>query len=354
VTASLALRGAANAPQLPKTRRFGYLAAMAIDATSLNTRAAALVREMADRAGELQIQVSTAACGATLLDCGISVPGSREAAILLARVCLADLATIEIDDTTEPWPSVRVETHAPVQACLASQYAGWEVKGEKYFAMGSGPMRAAAGREALFDEIGYRETASEAVGVLEASKLPPDTVCVEIAAKCGVDPQQLALLVAPTHSLCGTIQIVARSVETALHKLHVLGFDLGRIVSGKGSAPLPGSAGDLRPPLAKDDFAAIGRTNDAILYGGEVVLEVTGDDDSLAEIGPRVPSSASADYGRPFAEIMKHYSNDFYRIDPLLFSPAAVTLVNIETGNQFRFGQVDQEMLQHSFLTPDP
>jgi methenyltetrahydromethanopterin cyclohydrolase len=314
---------------------------MANEETSLNARATVLVRDMASRAGELRIQVSSAACGATLLDCGISVPGSRDAAILLARVCLAELATIAIDDSTKPWPSVRIESHAPVQACLASQYAGREVKGEKYFAMGSGPMRAAAGREALFDDIGYRETPEEAVGVLEASKLPPDAVCVDIASKCGVDPQRLALLVAPTHSLCGTIQIVARSVETALHKLHVLGFELGRIVAGRGTAPLP--------PLVKDDFAAIGCTNDAILYGGEVVLEVTGDDESLQQIGPQVPSSASADYGRPFAEIMKHCNNDFYRIDPLLFSPAAVTFVNIETGNQFRFGELNHELLTRSF-----
>jgi methenyltetrahydromethanopterin cyclohydrolase len=229
---------------------FCYLAAMASEVTSLNARATALVREMADRAGELQIQISSADCGATLLDCGISVPGSRDAAILLARVCLVDLATIAIDDSAKPWPSVRIETHAPVQACLASQYAGWEVKGEKYFAMGSGPMRAVAGREALFDEIGHRETSSEAVGVLEASKLPPDAVCMDISEKCGIDPQRLALLVAPTHSLCGTIQIVARSVETALHKLHVLGFDLGRIVSGRGSAPLPPLARTTSPRSA--------------------------------------------------------------------------------------------------------
>jgi methenyltetrahydromethanopterin cyclohydrolase len=319
---------------------------MANDETSLNSRTAELVRAIVHRTDVFDILVSTAPCGTTLVDFGINARGNRLAGIQLAQVCLADLATVEVDDSTQPWPMVEVETHAPVQACLASQYAGWEVKGEKYFAMGSGPMRAAAGREALFDDIGYRETPDEAVGVLEASKLPPDEVCINIAEKCGIDPARLALLVAPTHSLCGTIQIVARSVETALHKLHVLKFDLGRIISGKGSAPLP--------PLAKDDFAAIGRTNDAILYGGEVVLEVTGDDESLQQIGPQVPSSASADYGRPFAEIMKHYNNDFYRIDPLLFSPAVITLANIESGNKFHFGEVNHEMLQNSFLTPDP
>jgi methenyltetrahydromethanopterin cyclohydrolase len=314
---------------------------MADDELSLNSRAAALCRAMASRADELQIQESTAPCGTTLCDCGINVPGSWEAAILLARVCLADLAEVKVNDAAKPWSTVHVSTNAPVRACLASQYAGWEVKGEKFFAMGSGPMRAAAGREALFDEIGCRETASEVVGVLETSKLPPDAVCLEVADKCGAEADQLTLLVAPTRSLCGTLQIVARSVETALHKLHALGFDLGRILTGHGTAPLP--------PLVADDFAAIGRTNDAILYGGQVMLTVQGDDESLQEIGPKVPSLASADYGRPFAEIMAHYDNNFYLIDPLLFSPAAIEFVNISTGGHFRFGEVNQELLVRSF-----
>jgi methenyltetrahydromethanopterin cyclohydrolase len=314
----------------------------------LNSRAVALCRQMATRADELQIRVTTASCGTTFFDCGINVAGSREAAVLLARVCLGDLAEITIDNSAKPWPTVHVATNSPVQACLASQYAGWELKGDAYFAMGSGPMRAAAGREALFDEIGYRESGlhdnlatSAVVGVLEASKLPPDAVCEEIAAKCGVEPKRLALLVAPTHSLCGTLQIVARSLETALHKLHTLGFELSRIVTGHGTAPLP--------PLAENDFAAIGRTNDAILYGGQVMLTVQGDDATLQEVGARVPSAASADYGRPFAEIMAHYNNDFYRIDPLLFSPAAVEFVNMSTGSHFRFGEVDQDLLVRSF-----
>ena len=331
-----------TAGALSKTGLVGYSAAMANDVISLNSRAAALCREMVSRADELQIRVETAASGTTLIDCGIQVPGSREAAILLARVCLADLAEVTVDDSASPWPAVKVVVHDPVRACLASQYAGWEIKGEKFFAMGSGPMRAAAGREALFDEIGFRETASECVGVLEASKLPPDAVCVDIAEKCGTGPERLALIVAPTHSLCGTLQIVARSVETALHKLHVLEFDLTRILAGRGTAPLP--------PLVENDFVAIGRTNDAILYGAQVVLEVCGDDESLQAIGPRVPSIASADYGRPFAEIMAHYDNDFYRVDPLLFSPAEIQLVNLDTGNSFRFGEVNRELLSQSFL----
>ena len=86
----------------------------------------------------------------------------------------------------------------------------------------------------------------------------------KIAAACQVEPSSVTLLVAPTASLAGGVQVVARSVETAMHKLAELKFDLARIVSAHGSAPLP--------PVAGDDLAAIGRTNDAILYGARVVL----------------------------------------------------------------------------------
>ncbi len=305
----------------------------------LNRRAADLCGDLSEFSDSLHIARSVAACGATLFDFGVNAPGSVEAGLLLARVCLADLATVELLEGN--LPMVEVTTDAPVAACMASQYAGWEVKGEKFFAMGSGPMRAAAGREPLFDDIGFREKPDVCVGVLESSKLPPEDVCLDIAKKCGVESSGLTLLVAKTSSQAGTLQVVARSVETAMHKLHELGFDLGRVVKGTGIAPLA--------PVAGDDLAGIGVTNDAILYGGRVTLEVSGDDASIEAVGPRVPSSASGDYGKPFAEVMAQYNNDFYQIDPLLFSAAQITFVNVDTGNRFTFGETNDEILKRSF-----
>ncbi len=102
------------------------------------------------------------------------------------------------------------------------------------------------------------------------------------------------------------------------------------------------------PPVAGDDLTGIGRTNDAVLYGALVTLWVRGDDESLRAIGPRVPSCASLDYGRPFADIFEHYERDFYRIDPLLFSPAEVHFVNIDSGHCYRFGEAAPQILQQS------
>jgi methenyltetrahydromethanopterin cyclohydrolase len=314
--------------------------------STLNERAWQLADAMAADANLLSIAVRTLDCGTRLIDCGVHVAGSIEAGLRLAQIGMAGLGTahVELDESIAARvPTILATVSAPVAACMASQYAGWEVKSDGYFAMGSGPMRAAAGREPLFDAIGHREQAERCVGVLETAKLPTETVCREQAEKCRVSPEQLTLLAARTSSLAGTVQIVARSVETALHKLHELGFDLSRIEYGFGSAPLP--------PRANDDFVSLGRTNDAILYGGRAVLLVRGDDASLEQIGPRVPSSASPDFGRPFAEIFARYDHDFYRIDPMLFSPAVVELYNVESGNAFRFGRMAPEVLAESIGT---
>jgi methenyltetrahydromethanopterin cyclohydrolase len=311
---------------------------------TLNARAARLCEDLLRNADTLRVESVTTDGGTRLVDCGISQAGGLEAGRRLAEICLAGLGEVRlVPGSAELWPgtSVMVTTDQPLSACMASQYAGWEVTGEKFFAMGSGPMRAASGREPLFEKIGHTESTDCAVGVLESDKLPPDEVCREIAEKCGVASDRLTLLVAPTHSQAGTLQVVARSVETAMHKLFELDFDLTQIETGVGTAPLP--------PVAADQLSGIGRTNDAILYGGEVTLEVRGDDRSLVEIGPRVPSSASADYGRPFAEVLAGCDNDFYRVDPLLFSAAKVTFVNLDSGERHTFGEINRTVLERSF-----
>ena len=86
-----------------------------------------------------------------------------------------------------------------------------------------------------------------------------------------------------------------------------------------------------------------------MLYGGEVTLWVRDTDEELARIGPQIPSSASPDYGEPFADIFERFNHDFYKIDPLLFSPAVVTLVNLASGKAHRFGQLRPDVLERSF-----
>ena len=312
---------------------------------NLNHRSARLCNELLQASGDLRVKLERLENGAALWDFGISSPGGLNAGIFLARVCMADLAEIRLVPDELTGATVCVHTDEPVRACMASQYAGWQINPEGYFAMGSGPMRAAAGVEELFDTVGHREQSAVAVGVIETNKMPSADVAQWIADKCGVQPTELSLLAARTASPAGNLQVVARSVETAMHKLFDLGFPLSSVESGMGSAPLP--------PVASDDLTGIGRTNDAILYGGHVTLWVRSEDDVLTEIVEQVPSCASRDFGQPFQSIFAKYDHDFYKIDPHLFSPAVIRLINLTTGRSFQAGQTRTDLLRQSFYGSD-
>jgi methenyltetrahydromethanopterin cyclohydrolase len=310
---------------------------------TLNDRANRVADELEVRAGEFRVAAAKVG-GARVIDCGGAVPGGLAAGRMLARACLADLADVAFVPSpfeVLPGPALQVTTDDPVRACLASQYAGWQVTVGSYFAMGSGPMRSAAAREDLFRHIPGKESPAKAVGCLESRQHPTEEVVQHLVAKLPTSVESLTLLVAPAASIAGVVQVVARSVETALHKLHELKFDVTQVVSGFGVAPLP--------PTTPDELAAIGRTNDAILYGGRVTLWVRADDDTIAAIGPKVPSTASKDHGAPFAELFGRYG-DFYKIDPMLFSPAEVTIVNLKTGRAFDFGKSEPGLLRKSFF----
>jgi methenyltetrahydromethanopterin cyclohydrolase len=310
----------------------------------LNERAARLADHLVSTAAALRI-TSQQVAGARIIDCGVKADGGLQAGLGLARVCLAGQAEVTLvpgEVAGIPCPQVQVLTDNPVIGCMAAQYAGWQIAVGKFFAMGSGPMRAAYGKEDLFKHIPGREESPVAVGVLETGRLPDDGVITYLSEQLKLPAAKLTLLAASSASIAGNLQVVARSLETALHKLHELKFDLAQVVSGFGTAPLP--------PVATDELQAIGRTNDAILYGGRVVVWVRTDDKQLTEIGPRVPSSASSDHGAPFAAIFERCGGDFYKIDPMLFSPAEIVFINLKSGRSHAFGRTEPEVLRKSFF----
>ncbi len=284
---------------------------------------------------------------ARVLDAGIETRGSLDAGLLLARFCLGDQADVSIvpldDSRFAVAQGVFVRTDVPLVACLGAQYAGWPVQSDDFFAMGSGPMRLMRGREEMLVELRLAEEGDAVVGVLESDKLPGPSVIRSIAADCGIDDSGVHLAVAPSFSIAGSVQVVARSIETALHKLHALKFDVTQIVSATGCSPLP------PPAKPGDTVGGIGRTNDAMLYGAAVTLWVDCDDAAIEAVIESVPSSSSKDYGRPFAQVFKDYEFDFYQVDPLLFSPARVTMHNLTSGRTFSAGRFATPILQASF-----
>ena len=313
-------------------------------AFSVSERASILVDRIVADADALRCVVSTGEAGERRIDCGAATPGGLEAGRRLGEVCMGGLGTVAITSSSglERWPlGVVVHSTNPVIACLASQYAGWTISEGSFFALGSGPARAMSRVEKLFEELKYADTAERTALVIEGDNAPPSQVAANVAKACGIRPDKLSILYAPTGSLAGTVQIAARVLEVALHKAHELHFPLEHIVDGYGVAP-------IAPPIP-DFIKAMGRTNDAIIYGGRIQLYVRGTDEDARTLAEKLPSRSSSAYGQPFAEIFAAVNGDFYKIDPMLFSPALVTVSNLDTGASFHGGALAPEIVDASF-----
>jgi len=311
---------------------------------SVNALANPLVADLVANAKELRLGVAKSDNGATIVDAGVKHAGGLEAGRLIAEICMGGLGHVNLQASSvfPHWPwMLSVHSNNPILSCLGSQYAGWSLAHEKFFSLGSGPGRAIAGREDLFKDLGYKDQANAACLVLESDKAPPVEVIEKVSRDTGVAVKNLTFILTPTSSLAGTVQIVARVLEVAMHKIHTLHFPLDHVVDGMASSPVP--------PPSPDFLIGMGRTNDAILFGGHAHLFVKGTDDAAAKLAKELPSSSSRDYGRPFAEVFKAVNMDFYKIDPMLFSPAAVTVTALESGNTFTAGKFDAALIDQSF-----
>ena len=316
---------------------------------SINELSQPLVDALLHDAKQLNLLVTQHASGTTIVDAGITVAGSMEAGRRVAEICMGGLGRVKLLQSPQfaHYPDIiNAYSQSPVLACLGSQYAGWALQHEQFFSLGSGPARSIAQREELFKELNYqhvreKDAAEKTVLVLETDKIPPVEIIEKVARDTNIKPENLTFILTPTKSLAGATQIVARVLEVALHKLHTLHFPLKQVVEGVGSAPLP--------PISADFMTAMGRTNDAILFGGLVQLNVKCSDADAEKLAHELPSNSSKDYGKPFAEIFKAVNMDFYQIDPMLFSPAMVNITNLETGNSFVGGGLNEALLNQSF-----
>lgn len=320
---------------------------------SINKLTQPLVNHLIVNADALRIGVEQLKNGCTIIDAGIHAPGGLEAGRIIAEICMGGLGKVAISHSsyTSNWPlSVNVHTSNPVLSCLGSQYAGWSLSHEKYYALGSGPARAMATKikddkkvpvEELYNELAYQDANDTAALVIENDAIPPVEIIEKVATACNISPAKLTIIVTPTSSLAGCVQVVSRVLEVAMHKAHALHFPLENIVDGSGSAP-------VCPPHPKF-VKAMGRTNDAILFAGQVHIFVKGTDEAAQKLANELPSSTSKDYGKPFAEIFKQYEYDFFKIDAMLFSPASVIVTAVESGNSFRAGKLDNVLLDQSF-----
>ena len=327
---------------------------MSLLKASLNIAALPAVEKLISDAEKYNVTVEVTESGATLIDAGLNAEGGFLAGEIVTEICLggygeAKITPIQYGDIV--LPSIFVVTDHPALSTLASQFAGWQIKEGDFSAIASGPARALALKpKHIYEKLNYKEEADTAILVLEAEKKPPETVIKQIAEKCRVTPKKLYLIAFSTTSLTGATQVSGRIVETGLHKLERLGLDPKIVTHAWGYAPIV--------PVHPNSGEAMGRTNDAILYGGVTNYTVKYEDErQLEEIVKQAPSSAShmlqeakklAEKSPRFLEIFKEAGFDFYKIDSDIFAPAIVAVTNKNSGKTFRAGSLDVEVMKGS------
>ena len=311
---------------------------------SINKNANRLVDSLIKNYEKLNLLIKRGPLGSKVVDAGVKTVGSIEAGLQISEICLGGLGKVNLIPSEKYKNSsyfLSVFASKPVLACLGSQYAGWSLSSQNFFSLGSGPVRSIAQKEEIFKELNYTDKGNKTSIILEVDQYPPAEIVKKISEDTKIKSSEITFILTPTTSIAGNIQVVARVLEVAIHKIHELKFPLEKIVHGIGHAPLP--------PLARNFVSGMGRTNDSIIYGGIVQLFMKGSDVELKKLAKDLPSQNSKDYGKPFEAIFEKYKRDFYKIDGLLFSPAQVIINSLESGKTYSYGKVNKKLIELSF-----
>jgi methenyltetrahydromethanopterin cyclohydrolase len=315
---------------------------------SINREAMKVVWRILEAPEALGVGVTRLASGATVVDMGQAAPGGWVAGKYYTLITLGGLGEVSYEPFAvgdRVLSAVRVMIDHPMEACIASQIAGWRLEGARAGApILAGPARALnrANPDHYFDLIDYRDLAEEGVIAIQTAEPVTDDWAVTIARACGLEPAKLYILVAPNSSLVCAIQVAARIVEQSLHRLAEEGFDVGCVRYAHGLGVIP--------PLIADELVAMGRINDSLLYGGISTLYVDTDDSAVEAVIGKVVSSASRAYGRPFVEIYEEAGRDFYQIPLDLHSHAVLHINNLASGRTFSAGEINVGVLNRSFF----
>lgn len=298
------------------------------------------INVLIENAENYRVSVTKDKSGAIIIDAGVNTIGSLEAGCKIAEITMASLGKVAIrypfsSRVRLPYVEVLVPSH-PAIVTLASQLAGWNIRVEDFSAIGSGPARALARKpKKLFKKLEYKDSSNNAILVLECSSIPRTSVLESIAESCNVSPASLYVIVVPTNSIAGSVQISARVVETAIFRLNNLGFNPLKIVDGIGYCP-------IAPPLSSEEDAMC-LTNTMLIYGGSVYLTVKDGVDQ--ELVNKAISKASPVYGKPFKEIFEDAEHDFYKIPPETFATSELTIFSKSNNKLYHSGKVNEEVI---------
>lgn len=314
---------------------------------SVNRAAVTMIKNTIANADEYQIRAWQANCGSTLVDMGLTCPGSWKAGQVFVEAGFGGLGKatygkFEIGPYT--LPSIDVWVDHPVLAVVASQAGCWELGEGEFAQIGSGPARAVALADRWAGH-GYKDPdGSEVVVQLQTSRIPTDEVCMAVANACHLPPEKVYVVFAPTACLVGAIQVASRTVEQVMIKLFLRGFDIHSVKHGFGTAPVA--------PLVKDELEVMGRANDALFYGATTVLYADAPDEVIAPIVETFTFDVNSGeyWGMPFARIFDRFQRNWFAVPDLLDSPAKVIINSLQTGHSFVGGQINLDVLSRSYF----
>lgn len=313
---------------------------------SVNREAKKIVDIVIRDADVLGVAVSKLSNGTTVIDMGQKVKGSWLAAKYYSEITMGGLSevsyeTFELDGYL--FPAVCVKSSHPMLAGWVSQKHADPLPGAERQPILAGPAKALLNPpDASIAYAGYHDDSDVAVAPFQTSE--PITVDTAnwVAGVCHVDPKNLYILVAPSNSLVCAVQISARPIDNIMHRLHAEGFDIHNVSYASCKTPIA--------PLVADELTAMGRINDCMLYGGQVLVYLEGDDRQIEKMLPNLPTKASTEYGKTFKQIFVEHDCNFHIIDLRIFSVALIQINNMVSGNCYSSGQLDMDMLRKSFF----
>ena len=313
---------------------------------SVNKEAMKVVKKIIENKEALNVGVISLKNGSTVIDMGINYPGGWKAAQLLTEIAMGGLGGLSysIYHLGElELPQVNIYADKPVIACLSCQLSGWALPEFKNDAgivpLISGPVRAIVKEDKFAKPFSYQDKSEKVVVVLQDKALPSEELTAYIAKKCKVEPENIFILVAPTGSLVGLVNVISRTLETSLWRLHELGFDVNNVISAWGKAPLP--------PISKDEYTAMIRANTYIYYGGTAGFVVNCKDEDIERIIEDITLSpkTTKQYGIPFSKLLEEAGGNIFNMTEFCHNVTKVNFYNSFTGNTFVYGKNDQKML---------
>lgn len=327
---------------------------------SLNKSALPIVKHMIKEADEMGIFVHETKNGATIIDCGMDASGGFEAGKCVTEVTLGGIGQAEVtfmDFGEFTLPAMHVMTDYPALATMGSQMGGWRIPKEiakdllgSGMAIGSGPARALVKTPAdVFDCLKHEEKANVAILVIQCdrlsmSKFPTENIVAHVSRETGIGIEGVYVLVVPTNCLSGNVQIAGRCVENGVYTLFYMGYDMTRLKSGTGIAPIA--------PVHPDSTVGMGIVNDLMMYGLRAfyTIETREKEDVCKLAKEMVIENRSPDYGKLYGELYQQAGKDFYKVDFRNYSPSEVALNDLRTGTLCKAGQLRADIIKKSLV----